>query len=142
MQVIVLCGGKGTRAYPFTSELPKPLLQVGGQPILRHILDLYASNGVSEFVLAAGYRADVIEGFARGLGVTVLGITPPRRAACPTTGPSTSSTRASRPAPAVASSAASIASTRRSSRRTATASATSISARSWTSTSHTAAARP
>jgi len=67
VQVVVLCGGRGTRAYPFTSELPKPLLQVGGQPILRHILELYAANGWTDFVLAAGYRADVIEGFARGL---------------------------------------------------------------------------
>jgi glucose-1-phosphate cytidylyltransferase len=67
VDVVVLCGGRGTRAYPFTSELPKPLLQVGGQPILRHILNLYASCGTNHFVLAAGYRADVIEGFARGL---------------------------------------------------------------------------
>ena len=67
MDVVVLCGGRGTRAYPFTGELPKPLLQVGGQPILRHILDLYASAGTTHFVLAAGYRADVIEGFAHGL---------------------------------------------------------------------------
>jgi glucose-1-phosphate cytidylyltransferase len=67
VDVVVLCGGRGTRAYPFTSELPKPLLQVGGQPILRHILNLYASCGTTHFVLAAGYRADVIEGFAHGL---------------------------------------------------------------------------
>jgi glucose-1-phosphate cytidylyltransferase len=67
VQAIILCGGRGTRAYPMTAELPKPLLQVGGQPILRHIMDLYAAGGVEEFVLAAGYRADVIQGFARGL---------------------------------------------------------------------------
>src|SRR3954453_13737214 len=67
VDVVVLCGGRGTRAYPFTGELPKPLLQVGGQPILRHILNLYAAAGVPDFVLAAGYRADVIAGFATGL---------------------------------------------------------------------------
>jgi glucose-1-phosphate cytidylyltransferase len=67
VQAVILCGGRGTRAYPFTTELPKPLLQVGGQPILRHIMDLYVASGVNDFVLAAGYRADVIAGFARGL---------------------------------------------------------------------------
>jgi glucose-1-phosphate cytidylyltransferase len=67
MQVVLLCGGRGTRAYPFTEDLPKPLLQVGGQPILRHIMDRYARHGVREFVLAAGHRADVIRGFAHGL---------------------------------------------------------------------------
>lgn len=64
MQVVLLCGGRGTRAYPFTDELPKPLLPVGGRPILRHIMDLYAGHDVREFVLAAGYRADVVRSFA------------------------------------------------------------------------------
>jgi glucose-1-phosphate cytidylyltransferase len=64
MQAVVLCGGKGLRARPESAELPKPLLPVAGQPVLRHVLELYASQGVHEFVLAAGFRQDLIEEFA------------------------------------------------------------------------------
>ena len=61
----MLCGGKGTRAYPHTVELPKPLLEVAGTPILRHVLDIYAGQGHTDFVLAAGFRADLIAQFAQ-----------------------------------------------------------------------------
>lgn len=67
MQTLILCGGKGTRAYPHTLEVPKPLLEVGSVPILRHVMEIYADQGFDEFVLAAGYRADLIEEFVRQL---------------------------------------------------------------------------
>ena len=67
MRTLVLCGGKGTRAHPHTAELPKPLLEVAGQPILRHVLDIYAAQGHTDFVLAAGFRADLVEAFADSL---------------------------------------------------------------------------
>lgn len=76
MKTVVLCGGKGTRAYPHTVELPKPLLEVAGRPVLHHVLELYARQGLDEFVLAGGYRCDLIEDFAAELtepwDVTVL----------------------------------------------------------------------
>ena len=67
MRTLILCGGKGTRAYPHTLEVPKPLMEVGGTPILRYVMDIYARQGFCEFVLSAGYRADLIAAFAEGL---------------------------------------------------------------------------
>jgi glucose-1-phosphate cytidylyltransferase len=76
MVTVVLCGGKGTRAYPHTLEVPKPLLDVAGQPVLRHVLEIYARQGVRRYVLAAGYKIDMIRDFAgslpTGWDVTVL----------------------------------------------------------------------
>lgn len=67
MRTLILCGGKGTRAYPYTAELPKPLLEVGGRPILGHVMEIYARQGFCDFVLAAGYRSDLVEAYARTL---------------------------------------------------------------------------
>lgn len=64
MRTLILCGGKGTRAYPRTLEVPKPLLEVGGRPVLGHVMDIYASQGFSDFVLAAGFKRELIESFA------------------------------------------------------------------------------
>jgi glucose-1-phosphate cytidylyltransferase len=67
LRTLVLCGGKGTRAYPQTIEVPKPLMEVGGRPILAHVLEIYARQGFSDFVLAAGIKVDQIEAFAAQL---------------------------------------------------------------------------
>jgi glucose-1-phosphate cytidylyltransferase len=67
MKTVILCGGKGTRAYPLTVEMPKPLLEVGDRPMLQHVMELYAAQGFCEFVLAAGYKAELIAEFAAGL---------------------------------------------------------------------------
>jgi glucose-1-phosphate cytidylyltransferase len=63
----VLCGGKGRRAWPLTASVPKPLLPVGGTPLLRAVLGIYAEQGHDSFVLAAGYRCEAVAGFARTL---------------------------------------------------------------------------
>ncbi|MEX1177453.1 MAG: sugar phosphate nucleotidyltransferase [Nitriliruptor sp.] len=65
MRAVILCGGRGTRAHPHTEVVPKPLLHVAGEPVLGHLLRIYASQGVTEFVLSAGYLADRIVEFAR-----------------------------------------------------------------------------
>jgi glucose-1-phosphate cytidylyltransferase len=65
MQTVILCGGKGTRAYPHTTDVPKPLLEVDGTPILSHVLHIYAAQGFTEFILSAGYLANAIIEFAR-----------------------------------------------------------------------------
>ena len=70
MKTVILCGGKGTRAYPHTVDLPKPLLEVAGRPVLRHVMEIYASQGFTDFVLAAGFRTDLIEEFARDVPAT------------------------------------------------------------------------
>lgn len=64
MRTLILCGGKGTRAYPHTLEVPKPLLEVGGRPVLLHVMEIYACQGFTDFVLAAGYRKELLDRFA------------------------------------------------------------------------------
>jgi glucose-1-phosphate cytidylyltransferase len=65
MRTVILCGGRGTRAYPATLEVPKPLLPVGDRPVLAHLMEIYASQGFTDFVLAAGYLHDQVADFAR-----------------------------------------------------------------------------
>lgn len=64
--VAILCGGRGTRLQEHTRELPKPLVEIGGVPILWHVIQLYAAQGFTRFLLATGYRGDLIEGFVAG----------------------------------------------------------------------------
>ncbi|HVT20891.1 MAG TPA: sugar phosphate nucleotidyltransferase [Mycobacteriales bacterium] len=64
MQTLILCGGRGVRAYPATADVPKPMLRIGDRPVLHHIMDIYARHGVTDFVLAAGYKREVIESYA------------------------------------------------------------------------------
>jgi glucose-1-phosphate cytidylyltransferase len=64
---VILCGGKGTRAYPHTTEVPKPLLEVAGRPVLAHVMEIYAEQGFRSFVLSAGFKADMIRSFAASL---------------------------------------------------------------------------
>jgi glucose-1-phosphate cytidylyltransferase len=66
---VVLCGGLGTRAWPLTEELPKPLLPVGDRPVLEHLVEIYLRAGVQRMVLATGYRGDLVEKWAAGLSL-------------------------------------------------------------------------
>src|ERR1700735_1358576 len=61
MKVVILCGGLGTRMRAETEFPPKRLVQIGGRPILWHILKLYAHHGFRDFVLCLGYRGDMIK---------------------------------------------------------------------------------
>ncbi len=72
-KVIILCGGRGVRAFPFTEYLPKPMLPIGGSPILVHLIRSFAAQGFREFVLAAGYRKSVLDDYfhAKDLGVKI-----------------------------------------------------------------------
>jgi glucose-1-phosphate cytidylyltransferase len=67
MRTAILCGGKGTRAYPQTETLPKPLLEVAGRPILRHVMEIYAAQGYCDFVLAVGHLGERIAEYAESL---------------------------------------------------------------------------
>ena len=62
--VAILCGGKGTRMREAGESLPKPLVEIGGHPILWHVMCLYAAQGLSDFVLLLGHGADRIREFA------------------------------------------------------------------------------
>jgi glucose-1-phosphate cytidylyltransferase len=61
--VVILCGGRGTRLQEHTREIPKPLVEIGGQPILWHVIELYAAQGFASFLLATGYKGELIEHF-------------------------------------------------------------------------------
>jgi glucose-1-phosphate cytidylyltransferase len=61
MKVVVLCGGLGTRLREETEYRPKPMVEIGGRPILWHIMKLYAHKGFSDFVLCLGYRGNMIK---------------------------------------------------------------------------------
>ncbi len=63
MQVVILCGGQGTRAYPHTQSIPKPMLPIAGKPIVMHVMQVFADQGYTDFVLALGYRKEVIEDY-------------------------------------------------------------------------------
>src|SRR5207237_1214687 len=63
MKVVILAGGFGTRLAEETDLKPKPMAEIGGRPILWHIMKNYASQGFSEFVIALGYRGEVIKRF-------------------------------------------------------------------------------
>ncbi len=63
MKVAILCGGKGTRLAEETKVRPKPLVSVGGKPILQHVMQSYIKFGFNEFRLATGYLGNQIQGF-------------------------------------------------------------------------------
>ncbi|MFM6928224.1 MAG: glucose-1-phosphate cytidylyltransferase [Bdellovibrio sp.] len=63
MEVVILCGGMGTRLAEETSKIPKPMVTVGQHPILWHIMNIYAHHGFNKFNLALGYKADVIKDY-------------------------------------------------------------------------------
>lgn len=51
MKAVILCGGMGSRLVEMTDVVPKPMLPVGGKPLLQHIMDFYRRHGVNDFVL-------------------------------------------------------------------------------------------
>jgi glucose-1-phosphate cytidylyltransferase len=63
MQVVILCGGKGTRMLPTTERIPKPLIFIGNKPILWHIMKIYARHGHKDFILLLGYMGEMIREF-------------------------------------------------------------------------------
>ena len=63
MKAVILCGGLGTRLSEETVIKPKPMVEIGGMPVLWHIMKIYAAHGVHEFVLALGYKSEAIKDF-------------------------------------------------------------------------------
>jgi glucose-1-phosphate cytidylyltransferase len=63
MKVAILAGGLGTRLSEETTIKPKPMVEIGGKPILWHIMNIYASYGFKEFVIALGYKGEIIKDY-------------------------------------------------------------------------------
>ena len=63
MKVVILCGGQGTRIRDVNEVLPKPMLPIGGKPVVWHIMKGYAAAGLTDFVLCLGYKGWVIKEF-------------------------------------------------------------------------------
>src|SRR5262245_7084970 len=61
MQVVILCGGQGTRIRDVADDIPKPMIPIGGRPILWHIMKGYARHGFTDFVLCLGYKSWLIK---------------------------------------------------------------------------------
>lgn len=66
MKVVILAGGMGTRISEETASRPKPMIEVGGKPLLWHIMTIYSQAGYNEFVVAAGYKQEVIKDYFHG----------------------------------------------------------------------------
>jgi len=67
MKCVLLAGGKGTRLMEETVEKPKPLVEIGGKPILWHIMKSYSHYGINEFVICLGYKGKMIEDYFSNL---------------------------------------------------------------------------
>jgi glucose-1-phosphate cytidylyltransferase len=63
MKTVILCGGKGTRMREETEFKPKPLVEIGGMPILWHIMKIYSQYGFNDFVLCLGYKGNMIKDY-------------------------------------------------------------------------------
>jgi glucose-1-phosphate cytidylyltransferase len=63
--VVILCGGRGTRLQEHTHSIPKPLVEIGGRPILWHVIRIYAAQGLRRFLLSTGYKGELVEDFVR-----------------------------------------------------------------------------
>jgi glucose-1-phosphate cytidylyltransferase len=63
VKVVILAGGKGTRLAEETDLIPKPMVEIGGKPILWHIMRHYAQHGFKEFVIALGYKSEIVKRF-------------------------------------------------------------------------------
>jgi glucose-1-phosphate cytidylyltransferase len=69
MKVVILAGGKGTRLAEETTTRPKPMVEIGGKPILWHIMRLYAARGYNEFLVACGYKGELIKEYFHNFAI-------------------------------------------------------------------------
>lgn len=63
MKVVILCGGKGTRILEETKKIPKPMVSIGQQPIILHIIKIFQKYGFNDFILAAGFKKNILKKF-------------------------------------------------------------------------------
>ena len=63
MKVVILAGGLGTRLSEYTQSIPKPMIKVGGKPIIYHIMKHFSSYGYNDFYIALGYKGYIIKNY-------------------------------------------------------------------------------
>ena len=63
MKVVILAGGFGTRISEESGVRPKPMVEIGGKPILWHIMKIYSSYGINDFIICCGYKSNVLKQF-------------------------------------------------------------------------------
>jgi len=68
MQTVILCGGIGTRLAEETESRPKPMVEIGGMPILWHIMKIYDCHGFKDFTLTLGYKGEIIKDYFKENG--------------------------------------------------------------------------
>ena len=88
-RVVILCGGRGTRLQEHTQSIPKPMVEIGGRPILWHVIQIYLAQGFRRFLLLTGYLGEQVRAVRR------------RRAVARPTSRSAAWTPATTPPPAV-----------------------------------------
>ena len=69
MKVLILAGGFGTRLAEETARIPKPLVDIGGKPMLWHIMKIYAHHGFSDFLIACGYKSELIKEYFHNFAI-------------------------------------------------------------------------
>ena len=67
MKVVILAGGRGTRILEESAARPKPMIEIGGHPVLWHLMQIYASHGERDFIVACGYKGHLIKEYFRNL---------------------------------------------------------------------------
>ena len=63
MKVVILSGGFGTRISEYTEIIPKPMIMIGEEPIIAHIMSIYSKFGYKDFIIALGYKSEVIKDY-------------------------------------------------------------------------------
>lgn len=63
MKVVILAGGRGSRLNEETKDIPKPMVKIGGKPILWHIMQIYSFYGIKDFIICCGYKSNIIKNY-------------------------------------------------------------------------------
>ena len=82
MQAVILAGGLGTRLGEETSLRPKPMIEIGGMPIIWHIMKVYAAHGVSDFLVCLGYKGYLIKEYFANSFLHTADVTIDLKAGC------------------------------------------------------------
>ena len=72
MKIILLAGGFGTRLSEYTDTIPKPMVEIGGKPILWHIMNFYAQYNYKNFIVALGYKGEIIRKYLHFIRNSIL----------------------------------------------------------------------